>query len=95
MSKDIGEYNTCPHLCRYCYANASDGIVLANWTMRSGDRFVGMFPLRICRAWTETPEKARWRHVVVVHDVNLNDKYGQCIVQPYEKMCADSSVPEG
>ncbi len=31
FSKDIGEYNTCPHLCEYCYANASKEIALANW----------------------------------------------------------------
>lgn len=32
-SKDIGEYNTCPHLCEYCYANASKGVALKNWQL--------------------------------------------------------------
>lgn len=30
-SKDIGEYNTCPHQCEYCYANASKNAALSNW----------------------------------------------------------------
>ena len=31
VSKDIGEYNTCPHLCEYCYANASKEVAMRNW----------------------------------------------------------------
>ena len=30
-SKDIGEYNTCPHLCEYCYANASKQAAAMNY----------------------------------------------------------------
>jgi DNA repair photolyase len=33
VSKDIGEYNTCPHLCEYCYANANKNIALSNWQL--------------------------------------------------------------
>lgn len=31
LSKDIGEYNTCPHLCEYCYANASKEVAMRNY----------------------------------------------------------------
>ena len=31
LSKDIGEYNTCPYLCHYCYANTYNAAALANY----------------------------------------------------------------
>ena len=30
-SKDIGEYNTCIHLCEYCYANTSKDAAKTNY----------------------------------------------------------------
>ncbi|WP_196590474.1 DUF1848 domain-containing protein [Pectinatus frisingensis] len=31
VSKDIGQYNTCMHLCAYCYANTSQNLVRRNF----------------------------------------------------------------
>jgi DNA repair photolyase len=31
VSKDIGQYDTCPHQCEYCYANTSKETALANY----------------------------------------------------------------
>jgi hypothetical protein len=39
VSKDIGAYGTCPHLCHYCYANSSATAVgaAAGWQHAEGD----------------------------------------------------------
>ncbi len=31
VSKDIGQYGTCPHQCEYCYANSSKELALRNY----------------------------------------------------------------
>jgi hypothetical protein len=37
VSKDIGRYRTCPHLCAYCYANHDENWVKRNFTAHRKD----------------------------------------------------------
>ena len=38
-AKDVGEYNTCPHLCEYCYANTTKQTAINNWLCHQNNKF--------------------------------------------------------
>jgi hypothetical protein len=43
VSKDIGQYSTCMHLCTYCYANTSPATAARNYSRFMADRDRGIF----------------------------------------------------
>lgn len=39
ISKDIGQYDTCPHQCEYCYANANKELAVSNYKVAQESSF--------------------------------------------------------
>lgn len=44
VSKDVGEYSTCLHQCRYCYANRSDEMVAGRYLLHRQAIIQGIIP---------------------------------------------------
>ncbi|MDD1729956.1 MAG: DUF1848 domain-containing protein [Methanospirillum sp.] len=44
VAKDVGEYSTCLHQCRYCYANRSDEVVASRYLLHQKARSQGLVP---------------------------------------------------
>ncbi|NMB77501.1 MAG: DUF1848 domain-containing protein [Methanomicrobiales archaeon] len=43
VSKDIGQYSTCMHLCAYCYANSSEQRAAREYARQRADEDAGIF----------------------------------------------------
>lgn len=47
----------------------------------AGERFIGLFPPDVAKAYLAMSDEKRFMSVVVIRTVDLNDKYGQLYVR--------------